>query len=144
MNEKELQIKLGNATEKFIAKTLRNAGYWCYNIPKKVGGQPCDLFAFKEGKSTLVWLIDGKHVSSDKVSFTFDRIEPNQISAFAYARDFAKAKRMGFAIYFERTKKLYWFHFNDYVKYTQLGMKSVNMSDLTEFEEVLKDEDSNK
>ena len=132
----------GSATEKFTAKTFKKYGYWAYIMPKKVNGQPCDLVAGKGGKRTLMWLVDAKHVRQDEVSFPFDRIEPNQISSMAYAMNFAKLQNIGFAIFFERTKKLYWFAYTDYIKYAQLGCKSVNMNELLEFEEVLQNEDS--
>lgn len=142
MNEKELQIKLGAATEKFIAKTLRNCGYWVYNIPMKTSGQPCDIIAAKgieTGTYSLTWLIDGKHVRGEEVSFTFARIEPNQISAMGYAHDFAKIKNIGFCIFFDRDKQLHWLSFEEYKDFAQKGAKSVNMNNLKLFTEVLKE-----
>ena len=132
------QMEEGNKTEKFVAKTLKKFGYWSYIMPKKVGGQPCDIMAAKGGNRTTVWLVDAKHVEEGKVSFTFDRVEPNQEMSFTYATNFAKLGNCGFAIYFDRTKSLYWFPYADYMKYIQLGCKSVNMNDLQDFEEVLK------
>lgn len=144
MNEKELQIKLGNATEKFIIKTLRNHGYWVYNIPMKATGQPCDIIAVKGGNAFVVWLIDGKHVRDEQVSFTFARIEPNQISSMSYAHDFAKIENIGFCVFFDRDKQLRWFPFAEYRKLSEAGEKSVNMNNLKLFTEVLKDADSDK
>ena len=144
MNNKELQIKLGNATEKFIAKTLRNFGYWVYNMPMKTNGQPCDIFAAKGGKTVLVWLIDGKHVRNDEVSFTFARVEPNQISSMRYALEFAKLTNVGFCVFFDRDKKLRWLSFEKFYEMQKSGCKSVNMNDLEYFEEVLRDADSNQ
>ena len=132
------QLIEGNKTEKFVAKTMKKYGYWTYVIPKKINGQPCDVFAAKGGKKTIVWNIDAKHVEEGKVSFTFDRIEPNQHTSFSYAITFANLDNCGFAIYFDRTKKLYWFSYYDYLRYNMCGCKSVNMNDLLEFEEVLR------
>lgn len=132
----------GGKTEKFAAKTFKKYGYWSYIMPKKVNGQPCDIVATKGGKRSIIWLVDAKHVEEEKVSFTFDRIEPNQLSSFDYATNFAKIRNCGFAIFFERTKKLYWFAYADYIKYAQLGCKSVNMNELIEFEEALQNEDN--
>lgn len=137
----------GSATEKFVAKTFKKAGYWALIIPKKVNGQPCDVVAGKgstNSQKTLMWLVDAKHVRAEEVSFPFDRIEPNQITSMAYAMNFAKinGRNIGFAIFFERTKKLYWFSYQDYIRYSQWDYKSVNMNELLEFEEVLKDENN--
>lgn len=152
MNGKELQIKLGNATEKLISKKLRSFGYWNYILPKKAEGQPCDIVAMKgldtkNGKIEIAaWMIDAKHVEG-KVSFTFDRIEPNQVSSLGYARDFALIQgyrgHTGFVIFFERDKQLRWFSFDDYEKFAKDGVKSVNMTDLRLFEEVLADANNN-
>lgn len=133
----------GKGTEKFIAKTFKNAGYWVYNMPKKIEGQPCDLVAVKGGKDTNAWLIDAKHVEEGKVSFSFDRIEPNQLAAMSYAIGFAKIQNVGFAIFFDRNKTLYWFPYNDFLKCNNLGMKSINMHDLQPLGELL-NEDNNK
>ena len=152
MTGKELQIKLGNATEKLVSKTLRSFGYWNYVLPKKVEGQPCDIVAMKgidvKNKVEIIaWMIDAKHVEN-KVSFTFDRVEPNQISSLSYARDFAKIQGYrgytGFAIFFDRDKQLYWLSFDQYEKMVKNGEKSVNMQSLKLFSEVLTDANNNQ
>lgn len=140
-HKRTTQMEVGSATEKFVAKTLKKYGYWVYIIPKKVNGQPCDIVAGKGGKKTMMWNVDAKHVEEQKTSFSFDRIEPNQISSFGYSSSFAKLENVGFAIFFERTKKLYWFSYQNFIKYSQLGYVSVNMNELPEFEEVLSDAD---
>lgn len=137
------QLIEGNKTEKFVAKTLKKYGYWNYIIPKKINGQPCDVFAAKGGNKTIVWNIDAKHVEEGKVSFSFDRIEPNQHTSFTYALNFAHLENCGFAIYFDRTKSLYWFSYKEYLRYAELGFKSVSMFDLMDFEKVLQHADSN-
>lgn len=147
MNDRELQIKLGNATEKFICKTLRNFKYWNYNLPKKTNGQPFDIIALKGLDNKLIgWFIDGKHVRNEEVSFPFDRIEPNQITSFEYAYNFAKipGKYLGFAIFFERDKKLYWLSYLQFTDLLKQNKKSVNMHDLILFEELLTNEDNNQ
>lgn len=144
MSDKEIQLKLGTATEKFIAKTLRGFGYWVYNIPMKANGQPCDIIAVKGGKSMLVWLIDGKHVRGEDVSFAFARVEPNQVSAMGYAHDFAKIDNIGFCVFFDRDKRLRWLPYSIYRDMEASGRKSVNMSELKPFEEVLRDVDDNR
>ena len=138
MTNQQLQDKLGKATEKLVCKTFKKYGYWCYNIPKKTNGQPCDIVAAKKGgKTFLVWLVDAKHIETEKVSFTFDRIESNQITSMRYARDFSKLENLGFAIFFDRDKQLHWLPFEIYEELAKKGIKSVNMGNLTLFTEVL-------
>ena len=134
LTEKETQIKLGNATEKNICKVFKNHKYWVYNLPKKANGQPCDVVALKDNIS---WFVDGKHVRNEAVSFTFDRIEPNQLAAMEYAKNFAGLKNVGFVIFFDRTKKLYWFSYDKYIYMKRFGKKSVNYEELEEFESLL-------
>ena len=143
MTNQQLQDKLGKATEKFVCKTLKKFGYWAYNLPKKVEGQPCDIVAIKKNKAYLIWLIDAKHIRNNEVSFTFDRIEPNQISSMRYARDFSNidACSLGFAIFFDRDKQLRWLPFEFYEELAKNGVKSVNMNILRLFTEVLEDAD---
>ena len=150
MTNEQLQDKLGKATEKLVCKTFKKFGYWCYNIPKKTAGQPCDIIAVKglEGtvitstmvyttKTFLVWLVDAKHIRNEDVSFTFDRIEPNQITSMRYAHDFSKLDNLGFAIFFDRDKQLRWLPFEEYERMVANGSKSVNMNNLELFTEVL-------
>ena len=150
MNKHDLQNKLGNATERNVAKTLRSLGFWNHILMKRQEGQPCDIVGGKgdeNGKITMC-LIDAKHVE-DKVSFSFDRIEPNQISSLGYARNFAKIQGknafVGFAIFFDRDKQLRWLSFDKYEELAKMGAKSVNMADLTLLTEAFQnDEDNNQ
>ena len=145
MTNRQLQEKNARATEKLVCKKFKEFGYWCFNIPKKVEGQPCDIVASKKnGKTFLVWLVDAKHVREEEVSFDFDRVEPNQITSMRYARDFAGLENLGFAIFFARLKSLYWLPFNFYEELIKQGAKSINMRFLTPFVEVLADADYNK
>ena len=137
------QEKIGSATEKFIAKAFKNKGYWAYIIPRKTNGQPCDIFAAKGiNNKVIVYLVDAKHVRDYEVSFPFSRIEPNQYASMNYALNFAKLSNLGFVIFFEKDKTLYYLPYQDVLKYTAMGMKSVNMSKLAKFEEILNDEDN--
>lgn len=145
---KQLQLELGEKTEKNVSKTLRSFGYWNYILPKKTEGQPCDIVAMKgvynknDKIEIVAWMIDAKHVENE-ASFPFDRVEPNQISSLSYARDFAKIQGYrgytGFAIFFDRDKQLRWLSFDNYEKLAKEGVKSVNMANLRLFEEVLID-----
>lgn len=131
------QIKIGTKSEKNLVKVLRNFGFWVYNVPVKINGQPCDIIAIKE---KTVFLIDSKHTAK-RPSFPFERIEPNQISAMSYARDFAKIKNVGFAIYFERDGNWYWMSFNEFLD-NQENKKSVNINELTLLEDVINENDN--
>lgn len=137
------QNKEGAATEKFVAKTFKKHGYWSTILQKKQdGSQPCDIVAGKQvSGSCKMWLVDAKHVSEEKVSFTFDRVEANQISSMQYAAGFAGLTNTGFAIYFDRTKQLYWLPFYKFMQLFNFGEKSVNLADLEKFDEVLDNAD---
>ena len=133
------QSKEGTATEKFVAKTFKKFGYWAHILAKAAdGSQPCDIFAAKnDSGSCKVWLVDAKHVEEGKVSFAFDRVEANQVSSMSYATGFAKLSNVGFAIYFDRTKQLYWLPYFKYMQLINFGEKSINLNELEKFEEVL-------
>ena len=127
------QIKIGTKSEKSLAKLLRNYGYWNYNMPVKVSGQPCDIVAAKEEK---ILLIDSKHTAK-KPSFTFERIEDNQKSAMDYMINFAHLKNVGFAIFFERDEKWYWMPYVQYLSIEATGKGSANISELIPLEDIL-------
>lgn len=136
-------IEIGNKTEQTISSIFRQHGYWVYNCPRSnAGGQPVDFIAIKKNKAKdiyLCYLVDGKHVSTTKVSFTFDRIEPNQIASMMYMNGFSgiDADRLGFVIEFDRTNTFYWLSFKTYLDLTEQGRKSVNLAELELFEKEL-------
>lgn len=128
------QMINGNKTERSTVAILREHGYWCYNTPLKRGGQPVDIIA---AKNSVVILIDAKNVATDKVSFTFEHVEPNQITTMRYARDFAGLTNLGFAIFFERVNDTFWLPFEEYEKLKSEAVKSVNLNKLMSFETFL-------
>ena len=131
----EHQNQIGREYEKILAKYLnKKFGFWVYQIPPKTNGQPCDIIALKKKVS---FLMDAKHVEESKVSFTFDRIEPNQITALAYAHNFAQIENVGFAIYFERDKTWYWLPYDTFLYLHNLKEKSVNKGLLVKLEDVI-------
>ncbi len=129
-----IQNIVGNSTELKLANFLRENGYWAYVVPKKVGGQPCDVIACRYNN---VWLIDAKHLEKEKASFTFDRVEPNQRTAMTYAHEFAKISHTGFAIYWERTYKFYYLPFDTITELEKNKGKSIKIEDLIELGEAL-------
>lgn len=134
-------ISIGNKTEKTVSSILRDNGYWVYNCPRSnVGAQPIDLIAIKGGEKVVAWFIDGKHVRSDEVSFPLKRIEPNQWASLKYINEFAKINidTLGFAIEFERTGEFYWLPYKTTLELSKNNEKSINLSKLKLFEEVLK------
>ena len=68
--------KLGNDFEREFCDTLSQKGFWCYNLPSKIEGQPFDVIACYKGKT---FVVDCKVCKND--NFTFDRVEDNQRSA---------------------------------------------------------------
>lgn len=65
--------KLGNKFEKELCERLAAQGFWAYNFPNKIAGQPADIIASRNGQPCL---IDCKECTND----TFDtrRVEENQ------------------------------------------------------------------
>lgn len=138
--------QLGNTVEKAICDIFRKRRYWAYNCPKNANGaQPVDVLAFRredkdgEDKRVIFWFVDGKHVDSKKASFVLNRTEDNQLMSMTYIVDFAGAnsKYVGFVIYFERTEQFYWLPYNEVLEMLQNDKKSVNLTELKEFERVL-------
>lgn len=128
------QIKIGTEYEVELAKWLKNHKFWAYNMPRKTNGQPCDIVAIKNNTAILM---DAKHVRKEEISFPFSRIEPNQISSFAYAKGFANISYLGFAIFFERENEWFWLPYDEFVKAYSFGEKSVNKELLITLEEFI-------
>lgn len=134
----EIQLKVGNETENEVVSIFNKDKYWAYNFPKKASGQPVDIVAIKGGEKIRVWFVDAKHVNENKASFSFEDIQPNQITSLMYISNFAKInEKLGFVIKFERTKEFYFLPFDKYQELAEQGRKSVNLSELERFEEVL-------
>lgn len=132
--------KIGSASEKSVSSLYRERGYWVYNCPKSLtGAQPVDLIAIKKKENYIVWFADSKHLESSKASFTFDRIEPNQIASLTYLNNFAgvDVDTLGFVIDYDRTETYYWLPFEKYLEMNREGAKSVKMEELEEFEKEL-------
>lgn len=68
--------KLGDSFENEMARILFKNGFWVYVTKSKIGGQPADLIAARDG---VPYLIDCK-VCSDN-TFDTNRIEENQKNA---------------------------------------------------------------
>lgn len=134
--------KIGDSTEYKVANIFHNKKYWAHVFAKStVGAQPVDIIAFKGGECPIIWLVDAKHVRNKEVSFTFDRIEPNQRTSMMVAHEWAEmdAKKLGFAIEFDRTGLIYWMSYKDLLEYEKSGKKSVNLSQLRPIGEVIDD-----
>lgn len=139
-------ISIGNGTEKSVSTMLRNRGYWVYNCPRSsTGAQPVDLFAARrKDNHTIVWFIDGKHVRKEEVSFPINRIESNQWASLKFISEFAgmDIDFMGFAVQFERTGDYYWLPYKMALKMAENGQKSINLSEMKLFEEILNEYDN--
>ena len=143
--------KIGSEYESAVAALFRSYGYWAHCMQVKTSGQPVDVIASKgfgvgpvnrNSGNTITFLVDAKHVDSKKVSFTFDRVEPNQITSLQYARDFANMdgdKRLGFVVFFDRDESVRWLSINELLKRLENDENSVKAIELQEFVEVLDD-----
>lgn len=70
--------RLGDSFENELAQILFRNGFWVYVTKSKIGGQPADIIAAKDG---IAYLIDCK-VCSDN-TFDTERIEENQKNAMS-------------------------------------------------------------
>lgn len=63
-----------------MCELLANKGYWVHFItPDNRGAQPFDIIAVKEGKAIA---LDCKTLAGRNKSFSFSRLEDNQVFAF--------------------------------------------------------------
>ena len=125
-----IQNEVGKKTEDFIHDFFRERKYWVFIIPRTVKGQPFDIIA-RKGDTKNIWFIDAKHLETDKVSFSFNRIEPNQITSMKYAENICGiSKQMGFVIFWERTEKLYYMDWQKFKQMILEGKKSVKIVEL--------------
>jgi hypothetical protein len=134
--------KIGDSTETKVANMFHNKHYWAHVFAKStVGAQPVDIIAAKGGEQPQIWLVDAKHVRNQDVSFTFERIEANQRTSMMVAKDWAKidAKKLGFAIEFDRTGGIYWMSYENLLEYELEGKKSIHYSQLRFMDEVIDD-----
>lgn len=118
--------KIGNEYEIKFAEVLQKKGFWCHIFEYNKNGQPCDIVAIK---NNVGYLYDVKHCDKDR--FSFDKIQPNQVTCFEYAKQCGNSNT-GFAIWFEKQQQ---WHYLPYEKYKQLkaeGKKSVRYQDLFE------------
>ena len=139
---------IGNKTEHTISSVFRKKGYWVYNCPKSsTGSQPVDLIAIKGKTNTdtcIVWLVDGKHVRSNEISFKLERIEPNQWISMKYASEFAciNIENIGFAIEFERSGMFYYLPYKKALELDKNGEKSIKLYELATLEDKLNEYDN--
>ena len=136
------QSDLGRKSEDIICSFFQQHRYWALAIPRGIGGQPFDIigrFKNKELGIDDVWFIDAKHLEENKVSFDFNRIEPNQISSMEYAKYFCGIdEQMGFVVHWERDDNLYYFSFDDYLRIYEEGRKSIKIKEMQNFSEIIR------
>lgn len=126
---------VGNATENEIAKLFKEHKYLAFIIPKKIGGQPFDIIGCNKNN---VWLIDAKHLESNKASFPFERIEPNQRTSMKYAEIVTGIETKGFVIKWERDVSRHFFlSYDKLIELEKNGAKSIPIKELEVFEDLL-------
>lgn len=132
---KSKQLDVGNEVEIEVGKIFKNNGYWAKIFPKKVSGQPVDIIAIK---NKINWLVDAKHLREESKSFPFSRIEANQKDALRYAKEFAHIENLGFVICCgEDLTRGFFLSYDKLVELEEKGFKSVKISELEDFQEVL-------
>lgn len=125
----------GRKAENEVANLLTSYRYWGLPVQKGPNGQPFDIVACRDN---IPWFLDVKHLESNKNVFNFDRIEPNQKTSMKYAKNFAGNKNLGFVIVLDRESFKYLFlHYDKFVELEQKGYKSVKLTDLENFEDII-------
>lgn len=135
-----IQDKVGRIAEKDVEKLFSSHGYWALLVQKGPNGQPFDLIAIKEKENKVYkWFVDVKHLRGKVASFTFDRIEANQLTSMKYARSFAGIKdNLGFVITPDLGESRYlYLPYDKLIEMKEKGLKSVKIADLENFEELL-------
>jgi hypothetical protein len=134
------QNDAGTKAEVAVRDFFAERRYWSFLIPKSRDGQPFDLIARKDSKNYKdIWFIDAKHLEENKVSFAFSRIEPNQISSMEYAKYFCGIDdQMGFVVMWERDENLYYFSFDDFLRISEEGRKSIKIEEMQNFSELIR------
>lgn len=97
--------KIGNEYETKFAEYIQGKGFWCTILPYGKNGQPCDIIAVKNNRTTFV---DVKHCCEDR--FSFSKIQPNQLTCFEYNLRCGNTCS-GFAIWFEKTQDWRWLNY---------------------------------
>lgn len=130
------QNEVGKKTEYIIAQYFKEHKYWAFVIPKSINGQPFDVIALGHND---IWLVDAKHLESSKASFSFDRIEANQITSMRYAKLYAEIDgHLGFIIKWEREpNRLFYLDYNIFTEFSEKGLKSVKIEELEDMEDLI-------
>ena len=131
------QNDIGRKEEKEAAIFLKEHKYWAFVVPKGPNGQPFDVITARKNNTLF---LDIKHLESNKASFPFSRIEPNQITSMNYANIVAKIsdEKIGFMIKWERVPdKYFFFSWKKYIECKRKDEKSIKISELVNIEEIL-------
>lgn len=130
------QNKIGKQTEIDVAQYFKEHKYWAFVIPKTINGQPFDLIAISKKD---IWLVDIKHLEKEKASFSFDRVEANQITSMNYAKNYAKIEgNLGFIILWDREpNKLFFLNYDIFIELKEKGLKSIKINELKDMEDVI-------
>lgn len=132
------QRDVGDAAEELVAQWFKSKGFWAFVVPKKTNGQPCDIIAGKgvEHKDA-VFFVDAKHLRIEDKSFTFGRVEANQMTAMRLM-ELKGLKKKGFVIISEiDPSRALFLSYDRFIEETQKGSKSVKLESLEDMEEII-------
>lgn len=88
----------GKKGEAIVRDFFRKRKYWVHVTGRSnSGSQPVDIIACRG--TTPVLLVDAKYVEKGE-RFSFEDIQPDQITSLRYARDYAGLTKLGFVIVF--------------------------------------------
>lgn len=123
------QRQLGIMSELKVAEFFHKKGFWVYQVPSGLKGQPCDIIISKDNN---ICLIEVKHCKNDFLSLS--RIEDNQISSY---KTFSKNGNTNYFLIAEINKRLYKVHFSYIIDCIEKGLKRFSLLDFEEFGEIL-------
>jgi penicillin-binding protein-related factor A (putative recombinase) len=118
----------GERGERLASSWFREHGYWAHITKRNnQGSQPVDLVAIrKKGGQYRALLADVKYVESGS-SLPFSDIQPNQVEAMRYAKDFSGIDDLGFIVIFGSiSERIMFYHFSEFEDDVRLGLRSKN------------------
>lgn len=128
----DYKIRSGVQAEKYVSNELSKLGLWVGDFNKGyTGTQPFDQIAIS---NNYVWCYDVKHSTID--NFNFSRVEENQELALGFLHKLKNVfVYLGFLIVYQ--DEIYFLRFRDYLYYKQRGKKSVKITELEKFIDLL-------
>jgi len=119
--------RIGNKTENLYLQKVKDNGGWATLIPSGYYGQPFDTVAVLKDE---VIFADIKHCSSESFNFR-SNIQTNQNLSMQILNEVGnKNIKIGFVIYFKKTKSFHWLDYNYYITLKENGKKALKHNEI--------------